>query len=124
MHQRAVVGEEKDAGGVLVEPADRLHAAPAQRRRQQRIDAGVMTRLLRALVSGRLVHDDEGALAIRPARPAAHPKPDLVADIELALEIVDDAGAFEVEAAARDQRGALATGAEALREEKIGRLHR
>ena len=79
MDERAVVGEQEDAGRVLVEPADRLHAALAQRRRQQRVDAGVMARLQRALVAGRLVHDDERALAIRPARPAADPEPELAA---------------------------------------------
>ena len=67
---------------------------------------------------------DEGALAIRPARPAADPEPEIAGDIELALEVVDHPRAFDVEAAARDQRSALAPRAEALREEEVGRLHR
>ena len=47
--QRAVVAQQQQAGGVGVEPADRLHVAPAQRRRQQAVDAGVVRGLLRAL---------------------------------------------------------------------------
>ena len=62
MDQRAVVGEQQHAGRVLVEPADRLHAALAQGRGQQRIDARMVLWLLRAFVSRRLVHDQERAL--------------------------------------------------------------
>ncbi len=123
MQQRAVVGEEEDAGRVLVEPPDRLHAARSQRRGQQRIDARMTAGLLRALVAGRLVKHDQRALPVRPALAAADPEPEAVG-IELASGIGDDADAFDLEQAVRDQRGALAARAEALGEEQVGGLHR
>ena len=43
--QRALVGEQQQARGVMVEPAHRLHAAPAQRRRQQVEHPGMVARL-------------------------------------------------------------------------------
>ena len=124
MHQRAVVGEEEHAGRVLVEPADRLHAAPAQRLRQQRVHARMVPGLLRAFVAGRLVHRDERALPIRPALAAADAKPELAGGVDLLRRIVDDAERLDLEQAVRHERGAFAARAEALREEQVGRLHR
>ena len=51
MDQRAVVGEQQHAGRVFVEPADRLHAAPAQRRRQQAQHARMVARLAASIRS-------------------------------------------------------------------------
>jgi len=58
----AVVRQQQQAGCVLVQPPNGLHALHrallrplAQRRRQQRVDAGIGRRLLRALGAGGLV---------------------------------------------------------------------
>ena len=84
MDERAVVGEEQDAGRVFVEPADRLHAARAQRRGQQASrrsrdawafastrspDGLFRTRRARSPVGPRLAANDEARdLRHRPRR--------------------------------------------------------
>ena len=66
MDQRAVVGEQQQAGCVLVQPAHGLHVPMAQRRGQQAHHAGVVPGLARTFVAGRLVQHQGGALGIAP----------------------------------------------------------
>jgi hypothetical protein len=114
--QRAVVGQQQQAGRVLIQPADGLDAALAQRRRQQAHDAGVVLGLLRALVARRLVQQHQRLVEVRP---------DLAGDlerqaggVELGPGLVDDRAA-DLHLAMRDQSGAQAPGAETLGEKDL-----
>ncbi len=69
MVQLAIVGNHQQAGGVLIQPPDRLHTAFAQLRRDQFQHAEVMLRLARALIACRLVEDDGRLFQIRPIHP-------------------------------------------------------
>jgi hypothetical protein len=69
--ERALVGEQQDAGGVFVEPAYGLHTAVAQWHRQQAQHAGVVARLARAFIARRLVQQHHG-LRVRPRHD--HPR--------------------------------------------------
>ena len=80
VNELAVIGQQQQPGGVLVEPPDclnPLHRAflrtQAQRRRQQRVDAGVGRGFLRALGRRRLVQQHIGLFMVRPV-DALHPK--------------------------------------------------
>src|SRR6185369_9301341 len=75
----------------------------------------------RALESGRLVEDDDGALAIRPALAAGDAKAEVArADVESAI-VVDGADALDLEHPAGDEGRALGARAEPLGEEQLGR---
>jgi hypothetical protein len=124
----AVVGQQQHAGGVLVEPAHRLHPAGrtrrprAQRRRQQGVDAGPGAGLLRAFMPGRLVQHQVGMLVVLPG---------LALDRELealGLEIGGRVGAelgriTDRDMALLDQAAADASRAKALGIEDFLQLH-
>jgi hypothetical protein len=58
--------QKQKAGGVLIEPANALHAALGQLRRQQVKDAQVVLRIARTLVARRLVQHQIRFLPIPP----------------------------------------------------------
>ena len=62
----AVVGHQQHAGGVMVEPADRLHVAPGKLLGQQGQHARMVARFARAFIVGRLVERDVDPLADDP----------------------------------------------------------
>ena len=66
MIQLPVVGNDQQAGRVLVKPANRLYAALSQLDRQQLQYPEVVLRLARTLVTGRLVQHQHGLFLIRP----------------------------------------------------------
>ena len=72
VNKLAVVRQQQQTGRVLVQPPDRLHAcrraaaALADRRWQQRVDAGIGARLLRAFVAGGLVQHQIGFFMVLP----------------------------------------------------------
>ncbi len=114
----AVVGEEQQAGGVLVEPADGLDAlhrtlvgAQAQWRGQQRVDAGIGRRLLRAFGACRLVQHQVGLLVVGPL--GALDREAQVFRLELRGRVGDD-GPRHSHQPLLNQPGADAPGAEAL----------
>ena len=55
VHELAVVGEQQQAGGVLIQAPDALHAALSQRLRQQGEDTAVVLRGTRTFETGRLM---------------------------------------------------------------------
>ncbi|MNN43072.1 hypothetical protein D3C81_1572900 [compost metagenome] len=71
MDELAVVRQQQQARGVVIEPAHGLHFALAQRYRQQVVDALVVARPLRALIAGGLVEHQVGLGAGQP-RLAVH----------------------------------------------------
>jgi hypothetical protein len=123
----AVVGQQQQAGGVLVEPADGLHALhralvgpQPQRRRQQRVDARVGRGLLRALGAGRLVQQQVGLLVVRPPGALDGEKQALGVEV---FEGVVDHGARNGHVALLDQARAHAPCAEALGIEDVLQMH-
>ena len=121
MDELAVVGQQQQAGGVLVEPADGLHAAQQQRPWQQRENARVKLRPVRAFVTRRLVQRQIDALAIAPA---------FAIDSENALRRVGDLVvrvvatlAAERDAAGEHPRATLAPAAETLQLQQTIKLH-
>ena len=117
--QRAVVGEQQQAGGVFVEPAHRLHLAPAQRAGQQVHHARVVLGLLRTLVAGRLVQQHQRLLEVRPGF-AAHGE--LQPGGGEFLERIVAGPAVHGDEAGDDQSLAFAPRAETLREQDLGEL--
>ncbi len=111
MDELAVVREQQQAGGVLVQPPDRLHLALAQRHRQQVVHAGMVARALRALVAHRLVQQDIG-LGVADPFLAVHGQAQAV-DLELGARILAQ-GAVDLHQAGPDQITAIAAGTEAL----------
>jgi hypothetical protein len=81
----------------------------------------VVARALRALVAGRLVQEHDGAFGVGPG--AAVDREDEPAGVDLGIGVVDGLPA-DRDAAARDQRRALAPGAEALRLQDLRESHR
>ena len=72
VQQRAVVGQQQQARGVLVQAPDRLQATPTQGHGQQVVHARPGTRLERALVACRLVQHHQGLHVCHPRLPIDH----------------------------------------------------
>src|SRR5690606_5866518 len=62
----AIVGQQQQTGGVVIEPADALHVAPDELRRQQREHRSMVLRPMRALMIRRLVQHQIGLVTIAP----------------------------------------------------------
>ncbi len=120
MDQRAVVGEQQHASRVFVEPADRLHAANAQRRGQQAQHARMMARVARAFIARRLVQHDQCLLVIRP-RTALHAEQELVS-VDFGIGVVEHAPG-DLDEAVSDQRIALTARTEALGVQHLSEPH-
>jgi hypothetical protein len=124
----AVVGQQQQACGVLVEPADGLHALHgallrplAQRRGQQGVDARPGGRFLRAFGARGLVQHDVGALVVVPRLALDRETQALRLDVQRRVQhhlTVDRHQPM------LDEPRAHAAGAEALRIEDVLELHR
>jgi hypothetical protein len=123
----AIVGQQEQAGGVLVEPADSLDALHgtllrplAQRRRQQRIDARIGGRLARALGTCGFVQHQVGEPLVGPLDAVNLETQPF--GFEFGTRIVHHASCHG-DMALLDQSGAYASGAKALRIENVLQLH-
>ena len=70
--KRAVVRQNKEPGGVFIQPSDRLNIPVAERCGEQRENARMEGRLHRALVALRLIHRDNRLLKKRPGLALHH----------------------------------------------------
>ncbi|VVD29987.1 protein of unknown function [Paraburkholderia dioscoreae] len=122
VNELAVVGEEQQAGGVLIQPAHALHAALGELRRQQAEHAQVMLRVARTFVARRLVQKQIGVLAIRPDYTVHGEGERGVAGGEVGVGIGADSAA-DAHARVGDQRAALTARAETLSEENTFEIH-
>lgn len=111
MVQLAVVGDQQQSGSVFVEPADRLHIAFAQGHRQQFENAGVVFRLARALVTGRLVEHQRGEFGVGPIDTIDGENQTF--DVEFDERIVAKL-AIDGDTSATDEAPALPTGTETV----------
>ena len=66
MNEGAVVGEQQQAGGVLIEAPHALHTALQQRRGQQGKYAGMMQRLVRTFIACGFMQREINFLSILP----------------------------------------------------------
>lgn len=120
VHELAVVGQQQQAGRVLVEPADALHAARDERRGQQAEHARMVLRIARTLVAGRLVEREIRTRMERPCRIVDREHE--AVGVERGVR-VGRGGARDGDAAGFDQAAALATRAEALGVENAFEIH-
>ena len=69
VYERAVIRHQQQAGGVMIEPAHRLHIAPGELFRQQSQHAGMMTGFSGAFEAGGFVQRDIDMFAVSPLSP-------------------------------------------------------
>mmetsp|Transcript_70428 Transcript_70428/g.165812 ORF Transcript_70428/g.165812 Transcript_70428/m.165812 type:complete len:394 (-) Transcript_70428:1359-2540(-) len=114
--ERPVICQQQQAGSVLIQPADGLHAPLAERCRQQAHHARMVLGFLRALVAGRLVQQDQGLVEAGPFLAADREAQ--ARGLELGVGVIDRL-AVHGDLVVPHQAGAQAPRAEALAEQDL-----